>query len=118
MTSPASAIIYEFPETFVPSDQKEYTWRFRLRDGETIVHVQIDTVDAEDLSEVVVTPLVFGPHSFDRIAGNIFGVTQWLLPMLTDAEFTAYLRCIVTTDYDQPLPHTYTRTMRLRVEQQ
>ena len=120
----------KFVEDFDPSDQKEYTWKFRLREGEGILQAHVDPVD-ETSTDIVDSPLVFGPISFGLDSANIWGVTQWLLPMVDPTllvqttvvidpvapKFMAYLRCMITTDFAQPMPHEYTRTMRLWVRQ-
>jgi hypothetical protein len=105
-----------FAETFDPQDQKEFTFRFNILPGESLTTAQIDQVDAT--STVVISPptLVFGTRSIGVISGSLWGVTQWFLPML-DGGFVAYVRCKVTTDYAGPIPHIYTRTMRLTVGQ-
>lgn len=107
-----------FSEAFDAQDQKEYTFRFKLRAGESIVSAQLDEVDITSTTVIDPSVLVFGQKSIGIISGTIFGVTQWLLPLAADVEpFVAYLRCKITTDYASPLPHQFTRTMRLSVGQ-
>jgi len=105
-----------FAETFDPQDQKEFTYRFRILPGENIVTAQLDQVDATSTNLITPATLTLGPKSIGVISGQVWGVTQWLLPM-TDGGFVAYLRCKITTDYAGPIPHVYTRTMRLTVGQ-
>lgn len=105
-----------FSETFDAQEQKEYTWRFKLLPGESIASATIDQVDITSTTLVVPVAFNFGQKSFGVISGVMWGVTQWLLPM-SDGGFTSYLRCVITTDYAGPIPHIYSRTMRLRVGQ-
>lgn len=103
-------------EPFDPEDQKDYLFRFLILPGESIVSAQIDQVDASSTTVISTPTLVFGPKSIGVISGNLWGISQWFLPT-TDNGFVAYVRCKVTTDYAGPIPHIYTRTMRLTVEQ-
>ena len=118
----------KFVEDFDPSDQKEYTWKFRLREGESILSAQVVPVDETSTNVLTDSPFVFGPISFGQDAGTIWGVTQWLLPFVDPTltlqvsdparpQFMGYLRCSIQTDFAAPLPHDYTRTMRLWVRQ-
>jgi hypothetical protein len=105
-----------FAETFDPQDQKEYLWRFLLLPGENLISAQLDQVDSSSTTVLSPQTMVFGPKTTAVISGNLWGVRQWFLPM-SDGGFVAYVRCMIQTDYAGPIPHKYTRTMRITVGQ-
>lgn len=103
-------------EPLDPQDQKEYSFRFLLLPGESIVSAQVDQVDATSTTPLALPTLVFGPKNIGVISGQLWGVTQWITSA-TEGGYVAYVRCMITTDYASPLPHKFTRSMRLTVAQ-
>lgn len=114
--STAPTIFPYFTETFdSQKEQKEYTFKFRLLPGEAIATYQVEQVDITGKLLIDPVQVLFGPRSSGLISTRVYGVTQWFLPGMTDSGFTAYIRCVVTTDYAGPIPHIYSRCMRLNI---
>lgn len=102
-----------FPSRHDPDSQEDWTFRFQLRLGESIVAASIDVVD-ENSQDVIGSDLSIVLVSFGVIAGTIWGVSAWVTG--GGAQPFYYLRCRGQTD-SAPLPIKFDRTMRLLCKQ-
>jgi hypothetical protein len=106
-----------FVQDHDPSDQTDYTFRFRLSTGESITGATVAVVDPDtDLPPVPTTDLALADVSFGLMDDEVtWGVTVWVAG--GTASHTYYLRCQVTTD-SSPLPRIFNRTVRLLCAEQ
>jgi hypothetical protein len=103
---------HAFAQAHDPNDQTDYTFRFRIPTGESISSILVQVIDPQtDEPPVVASDLVLSNASFGLMDDETsWGVTVWVTGGTPSVSY--YIRCQITTD-SSPLPHIFTRTMRL-----
>lgn len=109
--------VQSFVQSHDPADRSDYTFRFRLAQGETIVSADVYVVDqATDLPPVPATDLVLSNISFGLMPDQIlWGVTVWVAGGTAVKRY--YLQCKIVTN-STPIARNFVRTIPILCTEQ
>lgn len=104
----------QFRDKHDPNARDDWTFRFRLSPGESILTALVQVVDSSSLAVDADTDLVIEAQAFGQISGTLWGVTAWISG--GGASSAYYLRCRGETDAS-PISRKFDRTMKLACQQ-